>query len=67
MSQNPLFELAKDFIVEGLSVRLEKLDNAQLKGLNINTEPRVNYEVNEHNSTHINNNNNNNNKKEDKK
>ena len=44
---NPIFELAKNFIVEGLSVRLDSYENAIKKELNINIEPRVNYELNE--------------------
>ena len=47
MSMNPIFELAKNFIVEGLSVRLDSYENAIKKELNINIEPRVNYELNE--------------------
>ena len=46
LSMNPMFELAKNFIVEGLSVRLDTYENAQKKDLNINIEPRVNYEFN---------------------
>ena len=46
MSMNPMFELAKNFIVEGLSVRLDTYENASKKELNINIEPRVNYELN---------------------
>ena len=46
MSMNPMFELAKNFIVEGLSVRLDSYENASKKELNINIEPRVNYELN---------------------
>lgn len=47
MIKNPLFELAKNFIVEGLSVRLDSYENAMKKDLHINIEPRVNYELNE--------------------
>lgn len=45
MSINPVFELAKDYIVEGLSVRLDSYENACKKDLNINIEPRVNFEI----------------------
>lgn len=41
---NKTFELAKDFILEGLSARLNSFENAIKKDLIINTEPRVNYE-----------------------
>lgn len=40
-----MFDLAKSFIVEGLSVRLDSYENANKKPLNINIEPRVNYKV----------------------
>lgn len=43
LTQNPALELAKDFIMEGLSFRLNNFENAIKKDLNINTEPRVNY------------------------
>lgn len=46
MTSNPVFELAKNFIVEGLSVRLDTYENSKKKNLNINLEPRVNYELN---------------------
>jgi len=46
MNLNPVFDLAKNFIVEGLSVRLDSYENALKKDLNINLEPRVNYELN---------------------
>lgn len=45
MASNPLFELAKNFIVEGLSAKLESYDNLKSKGLQINIEPRVYYDV----------------------
>jgi len=41
---NKTFELAKDFILEGLSARLNSFENAIKSDLKINTEPRVNYE-----------------------
>jgi hypothetical protein len=44
LTQNPALELAKDFIMEGLSFRLNNFENAIKKDLNINTEPRVNYQ-----------------------
>lgn len=40
---NPVFALAKDYIVEGLSVRLNSFENAIKSELKINTEPRVNF------------------------
>ena len=43
-TQNKTFELAKDFILEGLSARLNSFENAIKSDLTINTEPRVNYE-----------------------
>lgn len=45
MTINPLFDLAKNFIVEGLSVRLDPYETATRKDLHINIEPRVLYEV----------------------
>jgi hypothetical protein len=47
LTLNPVFDLAKNFIVEGLSVRLDSYENAGKKELHINTDPRVNYEMNE--------------------
>ena len=44
---NPVFDAAKNYIVEGLSVRLDSYENASKKDLQINIEPRVNYELNE--------------------
>ena len=44
MTMNPVFELAKNFIVEGLSVRLDPYETATRKELQINIEPRVLYE-----------------------
>jgi len=41
---NKTFDLAKDFILEGLSARLNSFENAIKSELKINTEPRVNYE-----------------------
>jgi len=43
LTMNKTFELAKDFIVEGLSVRLNSFENGIKNELKINTEPRVNY------------------------
>lgn len=45
LTLNPRFDLAKNFIVEGLSVRLEPYENALRKQLSINIEPRVFYEI----------------------
>ena len=44
LTSNKTFELAKDFILEGLSARLNNFENAIKTELKINTEPRVNYE-----------------------
>lgn len=41
---NPVFDLAKNFIVEGLSVRLDTYEATLRKELTINVEPRVYYE-----------------------
>lgn len=49
LTLNPVFDLAKNFIVEGLSVRLDTYENAGKKELHINIDPRVNYELNESN------------------
>jgi len=46
-SMNPVFELAKNLIVEGLSVRLDSYENSIKKELSINLEPRVNFELNQ--------------------
>lgn len=43
---NKAFDLAKNFIVEGLSVRLDSYETTLKKDLTINIEPRVYYEVN---------------------
>jgi hypothetical protein len=40
---NKTFDLAKDYIVEGLSVRLNSFENGIKTDLKINTEPRVNF------------------------
>eukprot|EP00347_Sterkiella_histriomuscorum_P004984 403358342 len=54
MTMNPTFDLAKNFIVEGLSVRLDTYESTNKKDLQINREPRVYYEVdNENNRTMI--------------
>ena len=47
MTLNPIYEEAKGFIVQGLSVRLDSYENAMKKELLINIEPRVNYELHE--------------------
>ena len=46
LTQNPIFELAKDFIVEGLSAKLNTFENAIKSQLKINIEPRTNYDPN---------------------
>jgi hypothetical protein len=40
---NKNFEIAKDFVVEALSVRLNPFENAIKSELKINTQPRVGY------------------------
>lgn len=44
MTLNPIFELAKTYIVEGLSVRLDSYETALKKEMQINIEPRVYFE-----------------------
>jgi len=45
MTMNPMFELAKNFIVEGLTYKLDAQNNGQIgKELTINVHPRVYYE-----------------------
>jgi len=44
LTMNKAFDLAKDYVLEGLSVRLNSFENGIKKELKINTEPRVNYE-----------------------
>jgi hypothetical protein len=44
MSSNPVFELAKDYIVEGMSVLLDTTGMSAKKELNININPRINFE-----------------------
>jgi len=51
MTMNPVFDLAKNYIVEGLSVRLDSYENAMKKDLSINIEPRVYYEIDNNNKT----------------
>lgn len=48
---NPVFDLAKNFIVEGLSVRLDSYETTSKKDLTINIEPRVYYEVDGNNKS----------------
>ena len=43
LTANKEFEMAKDFILEGLSYKLNHFENAIKGELKINTEPRVNY------------------------
>ena len=45
LSTHPTFDLAKNYIVEGLSIRLDSYENALKKDVSINLEPRVNYEL----------------------
>ena len=44
LTLNKQFELAKEFVIEGLSVRLNPYENAIKTELKINTQPRVNFE-----------------------
>jgi hypothetical protein len=44
LTTNKVFEEAKDYIVEGLSVRLNPFENAIKSELKINTQPRINFE-----------------------
>jgi hypothetical protein len=44
LTANKTFDLAKDYIMEGLSVKLNSFENAIKGDLAINTEPRINYE-----------------------
>ncbi len=45
MTMNPLFELAKNFIVEGLTYKIDSKETNSLgKDLQINTHPRVYFE-----------------------
>ena len=43
LSMNDNFVEAKDFIMEGLSYRLNPHENQNVKKLQINIEPRINY------------------------
>lgn len=47
LTTNKTFELAKDYIVEGLSVRLNPFESGIKTDLKINTEPRSNKDPNE--------------------
>jgi hypothetical protein len=42
-SMNPYFEEAKDFLMEGLSYRLNPYENSAVKEYKINLKPRRNY------------------------
>jgi len=44
LTMNPTFELAKQCVIEGLSVRLNPYENGIKEGLTINIEPRANYD-----------------------
>ncbi len=44
LTADPVFEQAKDFIVEGLSAKLNTFENAIKKELSINLEPRTNFD-----------------------
>ena len=49
MTMNPMFELAKNFIVEGLTCKLDQKDKNSLgKELQINITPRVYFENEQH-------------------
>ena len=43
LTTNTTFELAKQFIIEGLSVRLNPFENGIKDSIAINIEPRANY------------------------
>ena len=47
LTTNKTFEMAKDYIVEGLSVRLNPFESCIKTDLKINTEPRSNKDPNE--------------------
>lgn len=44
LTTNPTFELAKQFIIEGLSVRLNPFENGIKDQIAINVEPRANHD-----------------------
>ena len=44
LTMNPTFELAKQCVIEGLSVRLNPYENGIKDNLTINIEPRANYD-----------------------
>lgn len=44
LTMNKKFDLAKDFMLEGLSVRLNTFENGIKNDLKINVEPRINYQ-----------------------
>lgn len=44
LTQNATFELAKDFILEGLSYRLNSFENAIKTETKINVEPRTHFQ-----------------------
>ena len=46
LTMNPTFELAKQYIIEGLSVRLNPFENGIKDSIAINIEPRANYDPN---------------------
>ena len=49
MTMNPMFELAKNFIVEGLTYKIDSQGTNQIgKDLSINIEPRVYFEGGDH-------------------
>jgi|APSaa5957512535_1039671.scaffolds.fasta_scaffold68705_2 hypothetical protein len=45
LTTNKTFELAKTFIIEGLSVRLNPFENGIKDAVAINIEPRANYDL----------------------
>ena len=44
LTMNKKFELAKDFILEGLSMKLNNFENGIKNDLKINVEPRISYQ-----------------------
>jgi hypothetical protein len=48
LTMNPKFELAKQCVIEGLSVRLNPYENGIKESLTINIEPRANFDPAKH-------------------
>ena len=45
LTMDPMFDLAKDYIMEGLSAKLNTFENAIKSQLKINLEPRTHYDL----------------------